>query len=306
MTLSASAPRRSFSRPHVVVVGNEKGGSGKTTTAMHLTVALLDRGFDVGCIDLDSRQATLTRYLENRRDYMEAQRLALPMPMFQRVFRSQAASQAEREAEEIQRFGVARAGLGPVDFLIIDTPGSDSFLSRVGHSHADSLITPLNDSFLDLDLLARVDLQGQKILSPSIYSQMVWEQRQKRAAAGRPPIDWIVMRNRLSHIDAKSKRDMADVLERLAQRIGFRVVAGFGERVIYRELFPKGLTLFDLRRIDGDVAMTMSHIAARQEVRALLSAVALPEGFDDEGRDDGEEDAAGEALRPREAGTLSA
>ena len=304
--MTMTAPRRSFSRPHVVVVGNEKGGSGKTTTAMHLTVALLDRGFDVGCIDLDSRQATLNRYLENRRDYMDAQGLALPMPMFQRVFRSQAASQAEREAEEIQRFGVARAGLGPVDFLIIDTPGSDSFLSRVGHSHADTLITPLNDSFLDLDLLARVDLQGQKILSPSIYSQMVWEQRQKRAAAGKPPIDWIVMRNRLSHIDAKSKRDMADVLERLAQRIGFRVVAGFGERVIYRELFPKGLTLFDLRRIEGDVSLTMSHVAARHEVRALLNSVALPEGFDDDETDAGEDDADEEALRPKEAGTLSA
>lgn len=303
--MTAAASHRTISRPHVIVVGNEKGGSGKSTTAMHLTVALLDRGFDVGCIDLDSRQATLTRYLENRRDYMEAQGLALPMPMFQRVFRSQAASQVEREAEEIHAFGVARAGLGPVDFLIIDTPGSDSFLSRLGHSHADTLVTPLNDSFLDLDLLARVDLQGQKILSPSIYSQMVWEQRQKRAAAGKPPIDWVVMRNRLSHIDAKSKRDMADVLDRLAKRLGFRVVAGFGERVIYRELFPKGLTLFDLRRIEGDVALTMSHVAARQEVRELLSSMALPEGFDDDAAvtEDGADEAA---LRPTKAGTLSA
>ena len=273
-------PRPFISKPHVIVLGNEKGGSGKTTTAMHLTAALLYRGFQVGCIDLDSRQASLTRYLENRKAYSEAQGLGLPMPLVQRVFRSQAASRAEREAEEIHGFGVARAGLGPVDFLVIDTPGSDSFLSRLGHSQADTLITPLNDSFVDLDLLARVDLEGQQIVSPSIYSQMVWEQRQKRAGAGKPAIDWIVMRNRLSHIDAKSKREMAELLARLAERIGFRLVAGFGERVVYRELFPKGLTLFDLRQTGGDVALTMSHVAARQEVRALLTAIALPEEDD--------------------------
>lgn len=273
-------PRPFISKPHVIVLGNEKGGSGKTTTAMHLTAALLYRGFQVGCIDLDSRQASLTRYLENRKAYSDAQGFGLPMPLVQRVFRSQAAGQAEREAEEIHGFGVARAGLGPVDFLVIDTPGSDSFLSRLGHSQADTLITPLNDSFVDLDLLARVDLEGQKIVSPSIYSQMVWEQRQKRAGAGKPAIDWIVMRNRLSHIDAKSKREMAELLAKLAERIGFRLVAGFGERVVYRELFPKGLTLFDLRQTGGDVALTMSHVAARQEVRALLTAIALPEEDD--------------------------
>ena len=273
-------PRPFISKPHVIVLGNEKGGSGKTTTAMHLTTALLYRGFQVGCIDLDSRQASLTRYLENRKTYSETNGLDLPMPQVQRVFRSQAASQAEREAEEIHGFGVARAGLGPVDFLVIDTPGSDSFLSRLGHSQADTLITPLNDSFVDLDLLARVDLEGEKIISPSIYSQMVWEQRQKRAGSGKPPIDWIVMRNRLSHIDAKSKREMAGLLAKLAERIGFRLVSGFGERVIYRELFPKGLTLFDLRQTGGDVALTMSHVAARQEVRALLTAIALPEEDD--------------------------
>jgi len=285
-------PRPFISKPHVIVLGNEKGGSGKTTTAMHLTAALLYRGFQVGCIDLDSRQASLTRYLENRKAYGEANGLSLPMPAVQRVFRSQAASQPEREAEEIHGFGVARAGLGPVDFLVIDTPGSDSFLSRLGHSQADTLITPLNDSFVDLDLLARVDQEGEKIVSPSIYSQMVWEQRQKRAGAGKPAIDWIVMRNRLSHIDAKSKREMAGLLAKLAERIGFRLVAGFGERVIYRELFPKGLTLFDLGQTGGDVSLTMSHVAARQEVRALLTAIALPEEDDLEV----EEGAAAEAA----------
>ena len=161
--------------------------------------------------------------------------------------------------------------------MVIDTPGSDSTLSRLGHSYADTLITPLNDSFLDLDLLARVDVEGRKVEAPSVYSQMVWEQRQQRAQAARPPIDWVVMRNRLAHIDARNKRAMADLLAQLAKRIGFRLAPGFGERVIFRELFLKGLTLLDLREERTGVALNLSHVAARQEVRALLRALALPE-----------------------------
>jgi len=156
--------------------------------------------------------------------------------------------------------------------VVIDTPGSDSFLSRLGHASADVLITPLNDSYLDLDLLARIDVQGRQVLGPSLYSQMVWEQRQQRALAGLAPMEWVVMRNRLSHIDARNKRDIGRLLELLGTRIGFRLAPGFGERVIFRELFPKGLTLLDL----SDVSMTLSHVAARQELRALLHAIALP------------------------------
>jgi chromosome partitioning protein len=163
----------------------------------------------------------------------------------------------------------------------MDTPGSDSFLSRAGHACAEILITPMNDSFLDLDLLARIDPEGRQILGPSLYSQMVWEQRQQRASAGLPPLDWIVMRNRLSHIDARNKREIGRLLELLSERIRFRLAPGFGERVIFRELFPKGLTLLDLREgtgADGAAApLSMSHVAARQEVRALLRAIGLPE-----------------------------
>jgi chromosome partitioning protein len=106
---------------------------------------------------------------------------------------------------------------------------------------------------------------------------MVWEQRQQRARIGGRPIDWVVMRNRLSHIDARNKREIARLLNKLAPRIGFRLTPGFGERVIFRELFPKGLTLLDLRTKGIEVNMTMSHLAARQEVRALLESIGLPE-----------------------------
>jgi hypothetical protein len=162
------------------------------------------------------------------------------------------------------------------DFLVIDCPGSDSNLSRLGHARADTLITPMNDSFVDFDLLGRVDPQTYRIKGPSVYSEMVWESRKRRAVCDGGEIDWIVVRNRLSHLDAKNKRRVESVLEALASRIGFRIGPGFGERVIFREMFPSGLTLLDLRDEGVDTQMSMSHVAARAEVRALVEALQLP------------------------------
>jgi chromosome partitioning protein len=257
----------------VIVLGNEKGGSGKSTTAMHLVVALLKAGHKVGAVDLDARQGTLSRYLENRRAFAAQGGLALPLPALQAVPRSAARDRGAAEAEERAGLQAALDGLADCAFVVVDTPGNDSHLARLGHSLADTLVTPLNDSFLDLDLLAKVDAEARKVLGPSVYAQMVWEQRQQRAAAGGRPIDWIVMRNRLGHLDARSKRELGRLLDQLAGRIAFRVAPGFGERVIFRELFPKGLTLLDLRAGDCGVAMTVSHLAARQEVRALLAEI---------------------------------
>ena len=265
-------------RPHVIVLGNEKGGSGKSTTAMHLIVALLKRGFAVGSIDLDARQGTLTRMIENRRNFAALTGRSLDLPEHHSVVPSQAEVRSEAWAEESARLDATLAHLAGCDFVVIDTPGSDSHLSRLGHALADTLITPLNDSFLDLDVLARIDARGRTVLGPSTYSQMVWEQRQCRAHAGLPPTDWIVMRNRLGHVDARNKRAVAKLLDQLAKRIRFRQAPGFGERVIFRELFPKGLTLLDLGEEAPEIRMSLSHVAARQEVRALLQAIGLPDG----------------------------
>ncbi|MDX1574767.1 MAG: division plane positioning ATPase MipZ [Kiloniellales bacterium] len=262
----------------VIVLGNEKGGSGKSTTAMHITVSLLKQGRRVGCIDLDARQGSLSRYVENRRNLMEETGLKLPLPEVRRIYRSEKDTRSAAEAEERAALDRAMEELRHCDSIVIDTPGSDNYLSRIGHAQADVLITPLNDSFLDLDLLARIDADGRRVLAPSIYSQMVWEQRQRRAKRGLPPIDWVVMRNRLSHVNARNKRDVGQLLEQLAKRIGFRLAPGFGERVIFRELFPKGLTLLDLREKGAGVRLNMSHIAARQEVRELFRAVGLEDG----------------------------
>jgi len=260
-------------RAHVLVIGNEKGGSGKSTTAMHIIVSLLSDGAKVATIDLDARQGTLTRYIENRATFAQKKAVELLMPMH-------AAVQASGDpADEKTRFETAlEPAVMGADFVVIDTPGSDTHLSRLAHTWADTLLTPLNDSFIDLDLLARIDPDTLKIVRPSIYAEAVWKQRQIRSMQGARPVDWIVMRNRLSSLAARNKRDMGTVIEALSRRIGFRAAAGLSERVIYRELFLNGLTLLDLKRGGGGVgpSLTMSHVAARQEVRDLVAALNLP------------------------------
>ena len=282
MNLQSSLDRsgvrpRPLKRPHVVVLGNEKGGSGKSTTAMHVIVALLHDGYSVGSLDLDARQGTLSRYIENRRDFSAAGGLKLPLPEPRAVLRSTLDSAVAARDDEAGRLAAALADLVHCDFIVIDTPGSDNSLSRLGHARADTLITPMNDSFVDLDLLARLDASGKRIKGPSLYAEMVWDQRKQRALRDGGSIDWIVMRNRLSSLDARNKRQIGRLLDELARRIGFRQAPGFTERVVFRELFPRGLTLLDLRQTDSGVAMSMSHVAARQEVRALLAAIGLPE-----------------------------
>ena len=274
--VQTQAPRTAGA-PIVLVIGNEKGGSGKSTTAMHIAVALLGEGARVATLDLDARQGTLGRYVENRAAYAKRKGVDLPMPVHAAVPLSTLPDRATAEADEKARFEAAlEPVIGSVDFVIIDTPGSDTHLSRLAHTWADTLLTPLNDSFIDLDLLARVDPDTLKIVRPSIYAEAVWKQRQIRAIQGGRPVDWVVMRNRLSSLAARNKRDMGTVIEALAKRIGFRVAAGLSERVIYKELFLNGLTLLDLKRGSGGPSLTLSHVAARQEVRDLVAALNLP------------------------------
>jgi chromosome partitioning protein len=255
----------------IIVVGNEKGGTGKSTVAMHLVVSLLKLGAKVGSIDLDARQATLTRYVENRRRRAESgQGAALPMPAHEPV-----PPTADPAADEARFLDVLTHFSEACDVVVIDTPGSDHPLSRLGHSYADLLVTPLNDSFIDLDVLAKVDPDSMKITRPSHYSEMVWEARKIRALRGQKDgAEWFVLRNRLSSLDARNKREMERLLVDLSKRIGFKTVGGLNERVIYRELFLEGLTLLDLGEGSG-VEMSLSHVAARQELRRLVDALGL-------------------------------
>ncbi len=260
---------------HIIVTGNEKGGSGKSTTAMHIFAALARAGNAVGTLDLDLRQRTFFRYLENREAY--AARTGQPLTMPRRIYLdpSDLRDRVAAEREEEDRFSAAVADLDrDCDFILIDCPGSDTFYSQMAHASADTLITPINDSLVDFDLLARVDPASGKVLGPSIYSEMVWKSRQLRAQAGLKPVDWVVLRNRVSTLHARNKRKVGDAVQTLSDRIGFRIVPGFSERVIFREMFLNGLTLLDLK--DQGFTFSLSHVAARQEVRDLVKALRLP------------------------------
>jgi chromosome partitioning protein len=260
---------------YVIVLGNEKGGTGKSTVSMHLTICLLNQGYSVGTIDVDARQGTFSRYIENRqiRQSNTGENLLLPYAHYP-IFRSQENDQDTAQQKELDNFQNVMENLCSCDFIIIDTPGSDTNLSRIAHSYADTLITPLNDSFIDLDMLVRLDAQSLHILRPSTYAEMVWEQKKNRALQKKRAIDWIVLRNRLSSINSRNKEDMQRVLFSLSKRIGYRLVAGFGERVIFRELFLSGLTLLDLRQ--SNISMNVSHISARQELNELIQMINLP------------------------------
>lgn len=261
---------------HIIVVGNEKGGAGKSTVSMHVASALARLGHKVATLDLDLRQKTLARYIENRRAYMERSGLDLPGPSYHALPEVDAATLGPNENVYDHRLSAAISALEPDSaFILIDCPGSHTRLSQVAHSLADTLITPLNDSFIDFDLLARIDARAEKILGPSVYSEMVWNARQLRAQAGLKPIDWIVMRNRLGAQRMVNKEKMERAVKMLASRIGFRIAPGFSERVIFRELFPRGLTLLDLKDI-GVKQLNISNIAARQELRDMMKALNLP------------------------------
>lgn len=259
------------SRAHVVVIGNEKGGTGKSTVSMHVIVSLLQRGLKVGSVDLDARQATLTRYIANRRARADLAELGAGCP--EHAALPPTADQAADEARLSDTLGVLTR---TCDVVVIDTPGSDHYLSRQGHSWADTLVTPLNDSLVDLDVLALVDPKTLRIQRPSHYAEMVWEAKKLRAQRGESAVvDWVVMRNRLSTLDARNKRDMGRLLDELAKRVGCRMVPGLGERVIYRSLFLEGLTLLDLHKRGAGPELTMSLVAARQELRSLIEAIGL-------------------------------
>jgi len=258
------------------VVGNEKGGAGKSTVSMHIATALVRLGHRVGAVDLDLRQKSFGRYLENRAKYLAKTEVSLPSPNYIDLPEVDPATLNPGENIYDRRLAMAVAALEPDhDFILIDCPGSHTRLSQVAHSLADTLVTPLNDSFVDFDLLAHVDTDGRKIIGPSVYSEMVWSARQLRAQAGLKPIDWIVLRNRLGAQAMVNKQKMEGALANLAKRIGFRVAPGFSERVIFRELFPRGLTLLDLKDV-GVKQLNISNVAARQELRDLLKSINLP------------------------------
>lgn len=260
----------------IFVIGNEKGGAGKTTCAMHLISALLDQGHKVASIDTDLRQVSLTNYINNRALYNKKNPSKLvPEPMHFSLTTDEVDTFDNLDKLKALFEQKLSSACNHAKYIIVDTPGHHSLLSRIAHSYADTVITPINDSFLDLDVMAKINPDDLSIISPSIYSQMVWEQKMQRATRDSNSIEWIVMRNRLSHVDAVNKRNVGHVLEKLAKRISFKIAPGFSERVIFRELFLHGLTLLDLTTANYEKTLGLSHVAARQELRDFLSSLNI-------------------------------
>ncbi len=249
--------------PHLIVFANEKGGTGKSTTCVHTAVALASQDIAVGVIDLDHRQRTVTRYLENRADTARRREVELPSPVWQ------------VHDGDIEGLDAIIADLaGKVQVIIIDTPGRDDPVARHAATRANTLVTPMNDSFVDFDLIGQVDPENFKVKRLSFYSELMWEARKARAKTDGIQIDWVVLRNRLHHMEARNQKRVGDALTELSKRVGFRVIPGLSERVIFRELFPSGLTLLDKGQL-GELGV--SHIAARQELREMIAGLALPQ-----------------------------
>lgn len=261
----------------IIVVGNEKGGTGKTTTSMHLLVQMLYEGYQVSSVDIDPRQRTLSRYIENRRKFIVEQGVELPFPSHFVVNRSTLDSAKEAEVDEHQRLGACLQNAAQnSDIILIDAPGSYNSLSRAAHSYADLIVTPINDSFFDLDVLGHVNKDTLKLEKPGVYSEMVWEAKMNRAKRTRDEIGWVVIRNRLTNIDAANKRNIAEALKNISQRLGCSIAQGLTERVIYKELFLKGIALLDIFNLKDAVKIRPSHLAARQELRDLLQFLDIP------------------------------
>lgn len=261
----------------VIVVGNEKGGSGKSTVAMHIAIALIKSGQRVATIDLDTRQRSLTHYIENRRAWATHVSRALEIPNHVCIDERSTYSTADDEVASFTALTDTVDALAHTyNFIVIDTPGHDSYLMQLAHSMADTLVTPLNDSFVDFDVLGTVDPEAFAVTGTRHYAEMVKEARRQRLLLGEVPADWIVLRNRLSMLGSRNKRLMGEGLQELAKRLNFRCVEGLAERVVFREFYSRGLTAVDdLDAITLGTRPTMSHVSARLEMQGLISTIML-------------------------------
>lgn len=254
------------SKTHHIVFANEKGGTGKSTTAVHVAVALAYQGHKVAIVDLDPRQRTSYRYLENRAATMKRLNIDIPQPWFE-VFEYDTLARLEQLTDRMSH---------GVDYLLYDTPGRDDKFARFVATRANTLVTPINDSFVDFDLIGQVDPETYKVRKLSFYAELIWEARKARAKADGTTIDWVVLRNRTQYIEAHNMKRIVAALSELSQRVGFRIIPGLSERVIYRELFPAGLTMLDKNHLGR---LATSHIAARQELRELIKHLSLPQPY---------------------------
>jgi chromosome partitioning protein len=226
-------------------------------------------------LDLDFGQRTLTHYVENRKAWAKETNLKLDIPNH-RCFDAWNPDLAHNDAAAIAWLSEALSEFEPYhDFIVIDTPGGGGHVNLFAHGLADTLITPVNDSFLDLDVIFSTG-SAMSPDAPSRYGETVRRAVEARRAITRRKTDWLVVRNRLMPLPSRNEREVHEALQGMAKKAGFRTATGLLERVVYREFFPRGLTAFDsLEASLLGVKPSMSHLLARQEVRQLTAMVRL-------------------------------
>jgi chromosome partitioning protein len=263
---------------HVIVLGNEKGGSGKSTLAIHLAVSLMLEGMRVVTIDLDARKQTLTQAIRNRRNWAKAQDIFLPTPDHHLLEQAETDSLRTNKWSDIEAFTRLLKNLRQhADFIIIDTPSQTCQLSTIAHAHADTLLTPMNDSMLDLNALAHITPNFGTLAATSPYTKAVQAARHERLAADGSKMDWVVLRNRLFGTDTPNYKAVGDALGALSNQVEFRLAQGMYEREIYREYFNLGLTALDpIESFAPHMRPTMHHMASRNEILNLIEFLNLP------------------------------
>ncbi len=250
-------------RGHIIVFANEKGGVGKSTSAFHTCIALCNAGERVASLDVDLRQLTLDRALSARIETAREYGVTLPGP-------EQILLVQPNEKELETKLQMARIHY---NFIVIDVGGHDSAIARRAIYMADTIVTPVNDSFIDLDMLGRIDPRTGEMKTLGNFARLVEHLKEPGLGFRQKPLDWVVMQNRSRSLGTKNARKVVDALEKIAPAAGFRLVPGLRERVTYRELFPLGLTLFDLNAVPGH---GRAQPAARAEIWAMLRALNLP------------------------------
>lgn len=255
------------SKAHIIVIGNEKGGTGKSTIAMNLAIKLLLENFKIAVIDLDGRQSSLTKYIANRRQFSEKNNLSLPLPLHY-VFEPLKDESNTQEIKDLIEELSTRC-----DAIIIDIPGSKNYLFDLAHQYPHTLITPIGDSLIDLSVIADINPENGEVVSTGHYSEYVWEVKKQRASKNLPYLNWIICGNKISPIRSKNRNIVFDKLEELSKLYGFRFTEGLKDRVIYKELFLDGLTVLDLNNPKLNRRMTVSHLAAKMELNALVEFI---------------------------------
>lgn len=258
----------------IIVFSNLKGGTGKSTTALSVIVGLLRQGKSVASLDLDMDQEALSRYLFNRTRFAKLTKLRIGMPDHHRFTQidpggngAELSTRLDKLSELIDKL------VAENDYLVIDCPSLDNPLTRAVTARADVLTSPVNESFLDIDVIGEVRGSPPTVTRVGPFAEIIGAEMQRRREEGIAPLEWIVVRNRRNPSATRHTAAIGTVLDELARNLSFRVTDGFVDRLIFRELFLVGLSILDLRKDDPLIAGNSSHKSAYEEASDLLQSV---------------------------------